>query len=346
MDDFELFEKIEAFLKGELSPEEMKNFELNIKNNSSLAEAVELHRLEWDAMEVLIENALREKMVYWNKPFTHDSPSSESQETEEKETEPLLKTAYKYHNTRLLYWKWAIAAGVALLLSASICIYYQVKTPSLEITHTTTATEPVSPADKWATPPQYTTDTNDNSALSQSKTLQESTKEVINQPKEQTSVTPNGATEVNSFRAIAEEAYEKEDIPNYEAMQATRGSSISNSILEQAGKAYDKKDFTHAITLLKNIPATDENFLALEILAHAYFQSQNYRAALPVFQNLLQLSGRKSLEKSEWYLLLCYLANYDTYQKDFNALAQKIISNKEHTYFAETTTLVERIRRK
>jgi hypothetical protein len=355
MGDFELFEKIEAYLKGELSPEEMKNFELNIKNNPSLAEAVELHRLEWDAMEVLIENALREKMIYWNKPFTYDTYSSESQEAEKEETQPVkLRTAHKFNNSQLFYWKWALAASIVLLLVASIWIYYQPKNLSNDTTITQAPPPTNLPNDSAVQPPmsdrnntpQYNIDTVDNSRITETTSSPKNKKKENIFTEKQIPLPPNAGTDNILYQTIAQEAYEKEDFPSYESLQTTRGDSASDSVLDQAGKAYDKKDFNRTIALLKNTPPIDENFLALEILGHAYFQIKNYQAALPVFQNLLQLSGRKSSEKSEWYLLLCYLANYNKYQKDFNVLAQKIMNNKEHTYFASTTTLVERVRRK
>ena len=70
MDSDKLFEKIESFLKGELSLEEMSAFENEIKNNPKLAKAVDIYRFEWDAMEVLVETDLRDKMTQWDKPFS------------------------------------------------------------------------------------------------------------------------------------------------------------------------------------------------------------------------------------------------------------------------------------
>ena len=70
MNNDKLFEKIESYLKGGLSPEEMTAFENEIKDNPKLAEAVDMHRFEWDAMEVLVETDLRDKMTQWDKPFS------------------------------------------------------------------------------------------------------------------------------------------------------------------------------------------------------------------------------------------------------------------------------------
>lgn len=79
MDNDKLFEKIESYLKGELSIEEMTAFENEIKNNPKLAEAVDMHRFEWDVLEILVETDLRDKMMLWDKPFSN-TPSVNSEE--------------------------------------------------------------------------------------------------------------------------------------------------------------------------------------------------------------------------------------------------------------------------
>ena len=66
MENFNLYEKIEAYLKGELSAEAAKTFAMEIAANSDLQQQVALHRLEEEAMEVLVEKGLRGKMAIWN----------------------------------------------------------------------------------------------------------------------------------------------------------------------------------------------------------------------------------------------------------------------------------------
>lgn len=86
--------------------------------------------------------------------------------------------------------------------------------------------------------------------------------------------------------------------------------------------------------------------MALELLAHARFHMKQYAAALPVFQNLLQLSGKKSQQKSEWFLLLCYLANYNTHKNDFNTLSKKVLADNDHDFYKKTTELLNRLTQK
>jgi hypothetical protein len=328
MSDFEQYEKIELYLKKELTQDEMKTFENDIKNNPKFAEAVELHRLEWDAMEVLIEADLKKKMTEWHLPFevTPLPKSSASATVFEAKTS---KNEAKSHKLSLVQRNWlmGIAASLTLLMVATVWYFNRPQPQKPEIS----TTEPPQKAD---TPSVFLPKTNEktNDKIAVETPQKQDVKKVE---------TPNLKDDKN-YLAYAYEAYENEGAPKYEDMQI-RGANNEN-IMDEAGKAYDKKDFKSTIELLKNTPISDENFSALEILAHASFQSKNTKAALPVFQNLLKLSGKKSKEKSEWYLLLCYLSDYKNHKTDFNLLSETITNNTEHEYFKATKNLLNKIK--
>jgi hypothetical protein len=329
MSDFEQYEKIELYLKKELTPDEMTAFENDIKNDSKLAEAVELHRLEWDAMEVLIEADLKKKMTEWNVPFEVTpqpkglAGSVFSPKNDEKSN--LVNTNSVPRNR--LNWLMGIAASLTLLTVATVWYFNR---PQLQKPEIST----IEPSQKIDTPsvfsPKMKGKTEDN------KIVEQSQKQDIKKVE-----TPTIKDDKN-YPAYAYEAYENEGAPTYEDMQM-RGTNNENT-LDEAGKAYDKKDYKKVIDLLKNLTATDENFAALEILAHAYFQSKNAKSALPIFQNLLKLSGKKSKEKSEWYLLLCYLSDYKNHKTKFESLSESILSQKEHAYFEGAKKLLNKMK--
>jgi anti-sigma-K factor RskA len=109
MDNFDLYKKIEAYLKGELSADAAQVFEQEIGQNPDLAEQVALHRLEWDAMEVLVENDLRDKMATWKKPQTVVDTNAES-----TVVKPMMTVQKGGLFTR---YAWAAAASVAVLVT-------------------------------------------------------------------------------------------------------------------------------------------------------------------------------------------------------------------------------------
>ncbi|MBL7816126.1 MAG: hypothetical protein JNL70_14000 [Saprospiraceae bacterium] len=323
MTDFELYEKIETYLKGQLTPEQHKAFEIEIANDHKLAELVDMHRFEWDAMEVIIEKDLRNQMAQWKKEGT---PSVKE---EKKST---LHVVGEGTTIRRLYYTLVAAASVAVVAGAVWWLWFRnepkqnIPTPPIAVsTDTTNKTKEQNPSPQYTVPP---------------------TEELVKKDTKKQAPLPPKVEEIdeNIYRVYALEAYEKNETFTYEETRTSRGEQTENNSLDIAGKAFDKKDYSKAINLLKNTPATDENFVALEILAHSYFQTKNYKAALPIFQNLLILSGRKSREKSDWYLLLCYLANYKQHKTQFNSLTQNILSNKDHAFYNDVLELSQKVK--
>ena len=328
MNENELFDKIELYLKKELNPSEMKLFDEEMLNNPNLAEAVKMHQFEWDAMEVLIEKDLRAKMSAWNNPLTN-TPSVSDAKT-------AVLTPQKVAKTVRLYWITALAASVTLLIAAAFWFYQKPQNVLPEIAHT-------APIPKTDTPSVILPQKQEMPA----KVVENAKKQGKNDVKlpNKPVLAPNETAENDApYTAYAEDAYQKNDVPSYEDLQSTRGNSAENTVLDEAGKAYDKKDFKTAISLLKNTAVTDENFTALEILAHAEFQAKNYKAALPVFQNLLKMSGKKSHDKSEWYLLLCYLTDFKNQKPAFKSLSEKILANENHAFYNPTKALLNAIK--
>ena len=298
---------------------------------------VHIHRFEWDAMEVLVENDLRGKMATWdNEATSHPS-------VKQVEKSPFLSV----FKNRRFYYGLAAAASVTLLISAALWLFNKPKTvvpevvkiekpiPSVDTPSKTPPSEGI--YDQYPPLPKGQTEKDKPIIVETDKKSPKNKTKSLELPSE----TPTA--DDKTYIALAETAYNTHGTPNYEDMNASRGSKGDYSILDEAGKAFDKKDFAKTISLLKNTPVNDENFTALEVLAHAEFQNKNYKAALPIFKNLLKLSGRKSHDKSEWYLLLCYLANYKQHAADFKTLGNKILNNKTHGYFDETTQLLKQV---
>ena len=346
MKDFNLYERIEAYLKGELSAEAAKIFAAEIAANADLQQQVALHRLEEQAMEVVVENDLRGKMATWkSQKSVLDTPSVKETQTGSRNTFFAPMTAVRGGNfTR---YAWAAAASVTILAAAMIWFWDRPVRPTEN-----QATKSEQPQNQSVSPVDTTEEILFGSGIRPDSTTSETVekkkkgeKEIPLTPPTSKTVPPNTNEFDGKTRTVAEEAYAHSDRPSYEDATASRGTNSTNN-LDAAGKAYDRKQYATAIEMLKNTPVSDENFAAIDILAHAYFQSKNYKAAVPAFQNLLKLSGRRSQEKSEWYLLLAYLANGKAYQSQFEALAKKITGNKEHEYSESARSLLSELSKK
>jgi hypothetical protein len=332
MEERELFDRIESYLKKELSPQEVIIFEKEIVDNPELAQAVALQRLEWDAMEVIIENDLRQNMSKWDNPISATPSPKESLRTVSKHKMGINETSPKGLSRSQLYWLSGTAASLLIATFATVWYFNKPQVPTTEIVKTESTIKMDTPS--VSTPSQAIENEKNTIIVGKDKQIPQNELQNRNFEAEK------------AYLAYAESAYFKSDLPQFEDMQASRGEAKDANNVDDAGKAYDKKDFKKAIDLLKNTPAKDEYFMALEILAHAYFQTKNYPSALPVFKNLLKLSGKKSHDKSEWYLLLCYLTDFKMYQAEFKALENKILSNKEHDYYTQTMELHERLNKK
>ena len=277
MDDYTLYDRIESYLNGTLSLDERKNFEQDMSDNPQLAEMVNMHRFEWDAMEVLVENDLRDKMATWDKETATPAP------LKEVEKSPFLGVFVN----RRFYYGLAAAASLALLITAALWLFNKPKTvvpevvkiekpiPSVDTPSKTPPSKGI--YDQYLPLPKGQTEKDKPIIVETDKKRTNKTK-----PSKLPSETP--IADDKTYIALAETAYNTHGTPNYEDMNASRGSKGDNTILDEAGKAFDQKDFAKTISLLRNTPVKDENFTALEVLAHAYFQNKNYKAALPIFK--------------------------------------------------------------
>ena len=340
MNKKELYDKIEAYLREELSAADKKAFEAEIANNPQLAEQVEMHRFEWDGMEVILENDLRAKMAQWQE----EGKKGEIIPPSVKEVKNRLIPIEKGKTTvRRLYYGLAIAASITLLLGALLWVFTK-PNPISDVVKNDASKDTIA---RLPLPTHIPKSDKENTPIVQMDKKPFETPAIPPRQENPTPIVPNN--EINrvdetTLIAFAEDAY-KEDVPDYESINTSRGGNNA-SVLDEAGKAYDSKDFTKVISLLKNTLALDENFNALELLAHAYFQQKQYKLALPLFKDLLRLSGKRTHDKSEWYLLLCYLTDYSHYKSEFNVLSQKISANTEHDYTAQTKTLLSKIQRR
>ena len=60
------YDKIEAYLTGQLSESESLSFEQQIQNDDELAAALAFQQLEHQAMDKILENDLKDKMTKWD----------------------------------------------------------------------------------------------------------------------------------------------------------------------------------------------------------------------------------------------------------------------------------------
>lgn len=97
----DFYTRIEDYLTGELPPEERQAFEREVAQNEELARELAQHRLEHQAMRMLLHDELRAKMSGWSK----------DENTEEAPTEARVVPLQRRARLRRL-----LSAAAALLL--------------------------------------------------------------------------------------------------------------------------------------------------------------------------------------------------------------------------------------
>lgn len=93
------FDQIEAYLNQELSETDAKAFEQAVENDTELQQAMDIHMLSRDAMDILVENDLRAEL---------------NELRAEQQTEAAPATIRQLRPRRRLFTQLAVAASVAL----------------------------------------------------------------------------------------------------------------------------------------------------------------------------------------------------------------------------------------
>ncbi len=319
-----LYEKIEAYLLGELDTETNQAFEAALKTNKELADQVEMQRFEHVVMELLLEKDLRQEMVEWGKEDA--APNVAVQSNNQKSEFSVVKGGAK--NRR---WFYALAAAASLALIAVVGWWLNKKPISPNEPSTESKGEFSqkidTPSVKTQTIPSNVTSTKTKESVREKGEKQKLDNRMpTNNENEIAVLSPDEGTK---YAKIAEKNYNA-DAPSFETREIK--NTESETILNKAIKAYNQKSYENTVDLLKNLPPTDDNFEGIKVLAHAYFQLKQYGNAATSFETVLNMSGKGYRATAQWYLLLSYLGDYKHQATKFKALSAEIISaDKEYS---------------
>ncbi len=103
----QIFNRIEAYLSGEMNETEATAFDKEIANNEELAAAVDRHLLAHDAIEVMIEDNLRAEMKDWSAAENKNKTAKIHQIGQKKGSSGKV---------RRLFYSLAAAASVAIVV--------------------------------------------------------------------------------------------------------------------------------------------------------------------------------------------------------------------------------------
>ncbi|MBX2889482.1 MAG: hypothetical protein KF734_01020 [Saprospiraceae bacterium] len=138
------------------------------------------------------------------------------------------------------------------------------------------------------------------------------------------------------FSALVKAAYSA-TAPNFSGV---RSAGRPSSVVEQASAAYENHDFRRALQLLDTLPTSAPNYWqAAEIRAHALFHLDEIKRATALFSEIAKSRQLPFSERAQWFLLICYGKDYSKQKNAFQTLANEIMADPEHPYFAQTQDL-------
>ncbi len=306
-------DKIEAFLTGQMSPEESRSFEQRLAQDEDLAIEVEMQRLEHDAMELMLETDLKSKIAKWkDNPPPNPFP------------EPLSPPPAPPTGTG--GWKrWLPLLGAAVVVLGGVWFFTRPgDTPVVSPTPPVRA--PFDPMKE-----QIPVVSNDPTVVEQPATPKEDpklpdAKELIPQKE-------------SAYLALALNEYET---PSFDSGQ--RGNGAEKSVVEEAEAAFDGKQYAKTIELLSKPEAGNESQVRY-LRGHAYFKLKKYQKAAAEFESVASNGFAPNSQDAKWYLLLTYLAQAPAARANFLKLAEEMADERNmHAKRAEAVNLLEQFR--
>jgi hypothetical protein len=307
-------ERIEAYLQGRLSPEEVTALETAMQEDPDLQEQIALAKIEYVAIEYHVEQQLRANIEDW------------------LETKPPQKTP----PSKLKWW----LSSFALLGSLALIGWF--------------FSRPQPAHSSFPVPePALLSDSVRTDSLVPDTTIQQplpNTPPDIPIADSQPTTAPVNPKEERAQLAYAEvvRAEVQSLISSEQPISTTRSGAgnADNSLLDRAINDFKASEYKAAITKLQQIDQSDPAYpAARDLLAYSYLYDKNYARAAPLFQRIINAkAGRYKTEPAQWALTLCHLARYDQHQDDFEQSLNTILDNERHDYHDEAKALQQMLR--
>ncbi|MBC6996160.1 hypothetical protein QWY85_05025 [Neolewinella lacunae] len=293
-------ERIDAYLYGRCTAEEAEKFRRDVSLDESLAEDLALHRLAWEALELMEEDRLRAKFPEW-----------------QAEGEKILKNS---SNNKLKRWWW-----LSLLLPI-IGLLYWMSRPT-QVSDTPALPPPPSERPVPNDPPTVTPIANRPEPNPAPAVKNPVKNKNLSESSEQPAL------------AIAMDAYQKVEQPTLRsAASAPETSPLLPALEAFFGKDYDQAINLLQNSKAQLSPVEQET--AQELLANALFLAQRFEEAAAIFQQFTSPNEPALVQQyGQWHLLLCRLAVYPRQKENFRELLEGILANPKHRYYAAAQKL-------
>ncbi len=322
-------EEIEAYLTGQMSEAERQAFEQRLLQDKVLADAYELQKLEHQSMEVLIERDLRLSMQSWKdappvNPFENDRDSTLDSGME-KDTAQIIPMP-----SRRRQWIW-IAAAIATVIISIFGISRYLRTPD---------NLPIVQEDQ-----QNTSLPVDTLQIETPSPVVNEEQEIVTSPSSPTPPAQENTIpkrEPNKTTLLALAAYEQSELPDFASNLKSGIQQQDTAAIVKAATRFDAGDYRTALDLLGPPQAEDQSDVRF-LRGHLYLRLKQYKEAVPEFAYIAADELRPKHEEARWFLLLSYLADFDSFPSEFAKLAEELASDEFSPYQQEVVALLKKL---
>lgn len=316
MTEEELYDKIERYLFKQLPEKERKEFEEAIANDPSLAEEVEMHRFEHEAMEIIIAQDTKKKLQNWSQPNLEAS-LSENQDPPKDNRNWFL-----------------IAALIVIPLLFLLIFFLQKEDNSSELAPQEPSQKVEEQNQLQNNPPPTIQEENKEEPNISEPTEKKRPAIADTEPKETIAPTKD-------YIAMASELY-AESAYTLRTARSKSGQEV-DSLIQLVEGAYRDKKFEQVISLLKE--SDPQNLANQIILGHSYMQlvPPDFVAAEAAFNNIMESNNLALIDNNEYYFLLTLLGQGKQNSSIFNQRVETILSDEDHPAYAQVVQLTASI---
>jgi len=294
MTDPSTYDKIEDYLFNRLPAAEARQFEQRIAEDPALAEEVEKHRFEHQAMEVLIERETKEKMKRWS-----------------------VEAGSGGNGGRQLRRLGFILASIGLIALAVFLLLPEADQRAGDAEpERKNAPAPAQEPPDVPTAPDSQPSPADPDATSPVPADQQRTP-----PPDMPIAEEEPATDDRQYIAMAEELYEAENLTG----ASRAGEEAALSTIE---RAFKDEDYEAVVAAFRDTALTD--LRAYRLLGHAHFRLAQYEAAAQAFETVLRGNDPARAEEVQYNYLLALLAQGEVNSPRFTRLLETLLDDPGH----------------
>ena len=304
------YQEIRAYLLGQLTPEQVKDFEKKLKVDPELAKEVEIQRELLPALERLKERELQANFQEWKKELEDDN-------------EPPRGSWFR--------WYYPVITLIIVIIGSLYFNWKNNNTPTL------TGESEIPPPDTTSiqVPPPNKSD----SLIEKDPSIIPPKNNSKSPPK--TNTLSKDSLQIVAVRNLAEDLIASIDLPKVSKVRGGKEEDAWKTPTMEADTATKLKDYEKALEILNNTTPNIPKAHLYSRLAFLYSKTKDYETAILSYKEYMKEDF--DVTKTNWELALYYLASYPYYEKEFWETIDLILRLPNHPHYADAEKLVSEL---